>query len=146
MIVAASDWVERFASDIAIVAAVITGLSLILVKTRLGKVVAWVWKRLVTQPVGTWLEALIERVFNRLIQPFSDRSNNQHIDMAERFDLVEGRIASVQANVDYLAKRSVTHDTQLAELPRITEALGKLEETIAASNDKLTIPHTRSPK
>lgn len=144
--IAASDWVERFASDIAIVAAVITGLSLILVKTRLGKVVAWVWKRLVTQPVGTWLEALIERVFNRLIQPFSDRSNNQHIDMAGRFDLVEGRIASVQANVDYLAKRSVTHDIQLAELPRITEALGKLEETIAASNDKLTIPHTRSPK
>jgi len=145
-VIAASDWVERFASDIAIVAAVITGLSLILAKTRLGKVVAWVWKRLVTQPVGTWLEALIERVFNRLIQPFSDRSNNQHIDMADRFDLVEGRIASVQANVDYLAKRSVAHDIRLAELPRITEALGKLEETIAASNDKLTIPTSRSPK
>lgn len=143
---AAADWIEQFAADIAIAAAIITGISLILAKTRLGKVTAWVWKRLVTQPVGTWLEALIERVFNRLIQPFSDRSNNQHVEMADRFDLVEGRIASVQANVDYLAKRSVTHDTQLAELPRITEALGKLEETIAASNDKLTIPHTRSPK
>lgn len=143
---AAPDWVEGFAIDLGIIAAIVGGLSLILAKTRIGSVIGWVWKRLVTQPVGAWLEALMERVFNRLIQPFSDRSNNQHVEMADRFGKVEERISKVQASVTYLAERSSSHDDQLAELPRITEGLRKLEETIAASNDKLTIPTTRSPK
>ncbi len=140
---AAPDWLEGFALDLAIIVGIVTGLSALVAKTRLGKVTAWVWTRLVTQPVGAWLEALMERVFDRLIQPFSDRSNNQHVEMADRFDANEKRLASVQATVSYLAERSASHDDQLAS---INGGLEQLSATIAANNDKLTIPTTRSPK
>lgn len=140
---AAPNWVEGLAVNLGIIAGIVAGLALILSKTRLGFAGAWVWRRLVTQPVSAWLEALMARVFERLIQPFSDRSNSQHIDMADRFDSNEQRLANVQATVSYLAERSASHDDQLAN---INEGLAELSATLAANNDKLTIPTTRSPK
>lgn len=127
--------------------AIVVALGALFTKTGLRRIVSWVWRKSVTEPISKWLEALMERVFNRLIEPFKSSNEKQHDSVQQRLAAVEEQMAGVVVNTRYLAMRSEDHDKQLETqatsmheqgdaMNRMAGALDALEQIVATMNAK----------
>jgi hypothetical protein len=122
-------WVEGAARDLGLVAGIVVAAGVIASRTPIGKVIAWVYKRLFGQPVTEWLRRTIHGVVDPGIKELSDRNDLQHHENAERLQHIEQRVAVVEANTEIHAARL---DSGASRMKDILESLGGLQADVAA--------------
>jgi tetrahydromethanopterin S-methyltransferase subunit G len=93
-------WVDGAARDLGVVAGIVVALGIIATKTPLGRILAWIYKRLFGQPITEWLRNTIHGVIDPVVQALSDRNDEQHIENAKRLEKIEKKVAEHGERLD----------------------------------------------
>lgn len=99
MLAALPNWVDYAARDLGIIAGLVVAIGVIVTKTPLGRILAWLYRRLFGQPVTQWLGQTVHGVIDPIIRDLSDRNDRQHAESAERLDHIETRVGEVELSV-----------------------------------------------
>lgn len=102
--IAAPGWLIEVGTDVAIVAGVIASSAAIF-RSPLGRIVRWVWRRLVGAPVTEWAHRAIESTVSPQIEKLRSENAQQHAAasaeraeqmqmLLDRFEIVD-RLAAV---------------------------------------------------
>jgi hypothetical protein len=129
ILAALPSWADGAARDLGVVAGIIVALGIISSKTPVGRVLAWMYKRLFGQPVTEWLKRTIHGVIDPVVSALSDRNDLQHHENGERLQHIERRVATVEANTAVHADRL---DRGSERMDVIIASLGGLQADVAA--------------
>jgi hypothetical protein len=115
--IAAPSWLVGLATDLGITAALIASVVAIL-RSPLGRVVRWAWRRLVGDPVTDWAKASIESTVSPQIDKLRAENSQQHAAAsAERAAQMQMLLARFEI-VDRLA---AVHEQRISALEQAKE-------------------------
>lgn len=72
----------------------------VVMKSPVGKWVAWVYKQLIGQPGTDWFERNVDRVFTPHVTALRAENTQQHAEGAARLSAAEGRLGKAISDLD----------------------------------------------
>jgi Co/Zn/Cd efflux system component len=97
-VIATPEWLVEVAASLGIVAGLLTALGVIL-RSPLGRVVRWVWRRLFGDPVTSWLQrATLAAVAPELDKARAENAEQHAVaqrERSEQMELILGRFEVV---------------------------------------------------
>lgn len=113
--IAAPDWLIAVATDLGIVAAIIASCVAIL-RSPLGRVVRWIWRQVVGNPVTDWAKSAVDGIVSPQIDRLREENAAQHAAASdERASQMQTLIDRFEA-VDRLAN---VHERRITALEQI---------------------------
>lgn len=101
-LVVISERAEALIGDVMLLLGVLAALTAsLLPRAPLGRVVRWLWRRNVSQPVGAWAQRVVRDTVEPMIAAsraeIMAASRCQHEEQNNKLDAIEGRVAALEA-------------------------------------------------
>lgn len=102
-----SDRAEALIGDVMLALAALAALTAsMLPRAPLGRVARWLWRRNVSEPVGTWAKHVVRETVEPMIAAsraeIMTASRGQHEQQNDKLDSIEGRIDSLESRAAVL--------------------------------------------